>query len=569
MRFVEKVVSALARVVLLAVAIGCVHPLDDPDGNGGVKTSLALSLKNVGVDDPQTKMTAAITQSACTFRGIEGIYIFPFTIVGDGPVTSGKSCMTSPFGFLYSGFDALMSTNNSHLYTVALVPGNTNRVVVYGKAVDSRGGSTVVFNRRNGVLTPSGLDNPTTSDDISFSLECILDNAALLSYNGLITDILDALNGVATALQTYSNISAIQDLLTLVSRGNQILGCSYQTFYNIQQEILNALIVIGNNQSGPEIEEALTVIGDAMDPYAVALSALRNASVSSLIPEGAVGFWWNGKQFVRLINGVNIALVDPGSYCYPPSLWYYANSKVKTSRESAVTELYTESNTWGTILAGYEGGGTVFSDTRAVAVNDQLQYGVGLMDLSVTAAASNNDEIVAALGCPLTGVIYGSQRDVDFSFTPQSSSSVRFVYDTVIETDDQHPNALSTTTAVEIETLLLPTLPSLGENDKFYFALEFQNTTNSTLQCQQGDILPRCKFYLVGELDISDGVQPQNETLSSIIVRDRKTVVEAVAVSLKKAYNTVPDLRSPQLEIGILAEMKWTQITPESVKLNL
>ena len=64
MRFVEKVVSALAGVVLLAVAIGCVHPLDDPDENGGVKTSLALSLKNVGVDDPQTKMTAAITQSA-------------------------------------------------------------------------------------------------------------------------------------------------------------------------------------------------------------------------------------------------------------------------------------------------------------------------------------------------------------------------------------------------------------------------------------------------------------------------------------------------------------------------
>ena len=36
---------------------------------------------------------------------------------------------------------------------------------------------------------------------------------------------------------------------------------------------------------------------------------------------------------------------------------------------------------------------------------------------------------------------------------------------------------------------------------------------------------------------------------------------------LANAYNTVPDLRDPQLELGVVAEMDWIQVTPGGIKL--
>ena len=107
----------------------------------------------------------------------------------------------------------------------------------------------------------------------------------------------------------------------------------------------------------------------------------------------------------------------------------------------------------------------------------------------------------------------------------------------------------------------VPTLVLETAVDKpVHFALEFKNTTGYTRYCQQGDILPRCKFYLAGTLDPPIG--------GSVFSQDHKTTVSIRIESLRNAYNTVPDLHDPQLEIGIETEMKWTQITPQSIILD-
>ena len=86
---------------------------------------------------------------------------------------------------------------------------------------------------------------------------------------------------------------------------------------------------------------------------------------------------------------------------------------------------------------------------------------------------------------------------------------------------------------------------------------------------QQGAILPNCKFYLAGELIWANATQPGTENLYSIFSQDHKTTVTVRIESLKKAYNTVPDLHDPQLEIGIEAEMKWVPVTPQSITIDL
>lgn len=153
-------------------------------------------------------------------------------------------------------------------------------------------------------------------------------------------------------------------------------------------------------------------------------------------------------------------------------------------------------------------------------------------------------------GCPLTGIIVGDQKDVDFRFMPGTGPS-RYIYDNVID------GALKIgSTAPYTQTLVLET----AAGSPVHIALEFRNTTGYTLHCQQGDILPRCKFYMAGVLDApSEG---------SVFSKDHKTSVTVRINTLDSAYTTVPDLHSPQLEIGLVAEMKWNQITPQTLVLD-
>ena len=48
---------------------------------------------------------------------------------------------------------------------------------------------------------------------------------------------------------------------------------------------------------------------------------------------------------------------------------------------------------------------------------------------------------------------------------------------------------------------------------------------------------------------------------------DYKTTVYVRVSELGNAYNTVPDLRDPQLELGVVAEMDWMQVEPGGIKL--
>ena len=111
-------------------------------------------------------------------------------------------------------------------------------------------------------------------------------------------------------------------------------------------------------------------------------------------------------------------------------------------------------------------------------------------------------------------------------------------------------------------TLVLQTDPY----EPVHFALEFKNNTGTTLDCQQGEILPLCKFYVAGVLDPSEGSGAPS--LHSVFHQDYYTSVKVGINNLKNAYNTVPDLHSPQLEIGLYVDMAWMQLTPKSIQLE-
>lgn len=512
--------------------------------------SIAMSLGNV---QSPTKMTGVITQDGGVFRGVERLWMIPFATEESQEVVSGDSRLGGSnvsLGTMGINKGDIVANNNSHLFRSAFVPTGMNRVLTYGKAPDEGESASKESKHRHGVLIPNGIDDPSGSSAISFALEPVLqsgDNDEFLEAQNTADGLLDELNVVMSLMGSSQNAS-ILNIFDAVKRENRILACSYPAFDQIRNEIQTALLRIPF-ESMALIEE-ISRISQAVSTFSAALSAAgSDFPVAYGIPEGSFGFWWNGKAFVRLINGVNISLVDPASYCYPPGLWYYANSSIKTSEDEEVKNAYVATNlTWDDILIRYDGGDRVNMLTQSVAVTNPLQYGVALLELSLDTPGSEAASHIA--DCPLTGIIIGDQKDVDFGFVPGQGPS-RYVYDNVIDGVIKIGE-----TGKNTQTLLLES----AVNTTVHFALEFRNNTGYTRNCQQGDILPRCKFYIAGELEAPSG--------GSVFSKDHKTTLRVRVNSLRNAYTTVPDLHSPQLEIGLVAEMKWNQITPQSLVLD-
>ncbi len=505
-------------------------------------------------------MDAIITQDVAPFRGIEQVYVIPFQTASAGPVVAESTRLGNGNVNIHNptlGQSDLIA-NNYHLYEFASVPLKTNRVLAYGKAPDSGNVSTKEGKRKNGVLTPSKLTDPNTlPGGISFSLEPIIetgDTDELTAINTTSYNLIAKLNDLVEVLQA-SDDAEIRALLDVFTFKDQISACSYQTLYSLQLPILNAL---------QSVEDANPETINAVMTKLSALQAARNAAgkdfpASYGIPEGTIGMWWNGYRFVKTIPDVNISLVPANLYCYPPSLWYYANSQVKTSNDDSVNQEYNKPQanpTWGDILTHY-GETSVTAATRSVAIVDQMQYGVGVVEFRFLPLEGN---AVSAANCPLTGIIIGDQMDVDYRFAPKSSKSL-FVYDNTIS------GITLGGTSQYIQVLVLPTAP----DQIVHFALEFQNKTSSTFQCQQGTVPLDAKFYLAGKLmpySPDSGItKPEDEDIVSVFNSDHKTTVYIKVNDLNKAYNVVPDLRDPQLELGVVAEVDWMQVEPGGIKL--
>ena len=564
-----KLLFAEIRIGLLLMLLACVAvSCRDSLAESGIKgPSLALSLKNVRAEQSAaTKMATDVTQTNGFFRGIEQVYIIPFS-TNAAPVQPGDSRLGGDNVILANaaiGVTGLVANNNSRLFDNVIMPMGMDRVLAYGKAPDEGEGASKSSKHRYGSLIAKGLDNPSGADAISFSLEPILSTGENGELSELFTrtdEILEKLNDIIYLIR-QSNNTLIQSIYHTVKRENQIQSCSYVVFDRIRTEIQTALLAIPNDAS--VINDKIQ-INLAVNTFSSVLSSVGTTFPASYgIPDGAMGFWWNGEEFVRLIGGVNIALVDPASYCYPPCLWYFANSPLQTTISDEFRTQYVPGNAeWDDILAFYSDGHTVHAGTHSAAIVDPLQYGVGMMELSL--GTPDSEVSALAYGCPLTGIIIGDQKNVDFRFQPVTAPAVynpaRYIYDNI--TGELKIGK----TDASIQTLVLQTI----EDATIHFALEFQNNTSTTLHCQQGDILPWSKFYLAGELNPHEGTQPEGEsqTLMSTFYKDRKTSVSIRIKSIRNAYNTVPDLHDPQLEIGIVTEMKWTPITPQSIILHL
>lgn len=280
------------------------------------------------------------------------------------------------------------------------------------------------------------------------------------------------------------------------------------------------------------------------------------------LPDGAAVIRWNGTGFQPVADNIDGA-ASVGRFCYPPKLWYYANTTLRTSDEEMDSYYTPTRNTWNDILMEYRTGIAVAGDTKSVALEAPLQYSTGMLVCTVSASESSLDDgdgdpntrfSATGTNFPVTGVIIGSQKELGYDFTPKSGGEQYFMYD----------NRISGVYLTSQESAPLQALVSqTPEGDNVYFCLELKNQCGKAFTGASGEIVPGGTFYLVGSLDMP----PAESGFRSVFIQDCATTVSCSITSLAHALNAIPDLENPRLTLGIQTGINWIQSTSSYILL--
>ena len=523
---------------------------------------------------PTTRMSAAVVQEeGQRYRGINMRHIVPFAIGSADKVTS--SDMPKAFQVFGDG-EKLVDTRAYYYYDNCNLMSGVNAFLCYGRAPQASTDKHV-----NGSIVETFPIDMTTKD-IRFSLESISTNTihptatALANYmtaianakgkDGDDNDVAwkDAPN--ATLRVMYLNfVNKIEE-----DSGGEPLPGSATNIYAYTQTLKSALNDLTlSDATDIAIRTAIIAVIDTYN------NEWNGFPASIGLPDGAAVIRWTGTAFEPQVNTTTLADVNGiNRYAYPAELYYYGNSRIYTSSIDKRKEKYTNRE-WAAILGDYEhADGVVSSSTTAVAIKEPLQYGVAHVQiiLKKTDSSSLTDAEGTAIPVgsetfPLTGVIIGGQLPVSFDFTPTtaypiySEADMKFIYDNQLPTLCLSSSADATQSQF-INTLVLQTY----DKKKVPVALELTNNSGGKFKGLGGDILNETKFYLVGEIDPDEFKDdPREEIRDRVFTQDYTTTLNMKVTGLEKAYNVVPNLLSPRLEMGIELVPKWVATTPEEV----
>ena len=590
---------ALATPLFLSSCSSSDDIADAPSTNNSetVKTSFTLSVGIPGGGSsnakPMTRMGEDITQAQGkpVFRGMDNMTLIPFT-TGAAITTSDNRAGNTNINLPNATVNTLLSTQitttgNAHVYTDVSVPVGVASFLFYGKAVDATAGtdaSTPADMFKYGSLTTAGL-SAGAPKDISFSPKQIYSTGTADAKAKSLATYLTTIAGSSytDAQSTEHKWSAViadaqgqgSALVTLYKNFTSLTAGSSASVQEAVQELytsLNSLLTGNQTDVNKGIINAIITnikAGATVDDGTVALNADYTGFPENInLPDGAVTVKFENGAFTAqtsatyTTDGTQVAALS--DYVYPANLWYRANTLIKTS-DKVLTDKYVDGTAWDAILANYDGDGVVKNSTASIALNDQIQYAVGRLKMTVKAAASTlkdgNDEDVAVPteGFPVSAVLIGDQRKVDFQFAPIKTEKQYTIYDKELT----GINA-TTTGSTANNTLVLETPADENVN----VLLELTNNTGKRFKGKNGYIPAGAKFYLLGTLTPSEGKingQPSTD-IKQVFKQDYVTTANLSINTndgsdhdkgLGAAYNVIPDLRTPALSIGLSVDLTW------------
>ena len=344
------------------------------------------------------------------------------------------------------------------------------------------------------------------------------------------------------------------------------------------------------------------------------------------IPDGAAQLQFDATTGKFEYLDPNQALANPGNsfnpnnYLYPSEIAYYVNSPLRTTSLDVTTNDYpngvnpwdddtTSGNKWE--VKSWQANSRVQSNTRGIAVRNNINYGVALLESKIAIASGltnfkdnksaktgdANDNLIPTNNhhLSLNGILVGGQiNSVDWQFLPKTSTGSEFIY--VVYDDAISSGTIPTPTGNENYTLVLDNYNKTLADDAqstVRVALEFKNEGDPFWG--KDNIVPKDGiFYLIAELPVatatsasvlalpnwpadagkyaippvygvdseavpSGKVAGHSKQINRVFIQNFVTSVTFTLGenSLKNAYVTVPNLASTQMSLGLSVDLAW------------
>ena len=511
----------------------------------------------VSVGNSEHKPPQALTRNSGVpeFQGMDLLVTIPYHTNGAN-VTANDAPLIDLVGVDEQNLAKEYETEKYNTYYVdrCYLMTGTDRMLVYGKAKPAHEDESY-DPKVHGQLSPLPTTRKNTAD-IQFSLTSIRESTEAHSdASALATYMTNIAN--TTGWSTTDDPTLKSYYLDFIRMGSEGAGLMSGAAANIKAFVTALKTLLTGNDA------LSTAIKTNIDANSTIASNTYPRSLG--LPDGAAAIRWTGSQFevkttttqLDNINGIN-------RYTYPAELMFFVDSPIRTSAKEVSKTVYQENTkTWSAFLNdNYTGSTAVNTNTKAVAVENPIQYGVGRLDLTLTtmnATLRDAKDIVVTTNAnmttlPLIGVIIGGQHTVGFNMKPQGQQTDvdgRFIYDTNIIGGNK------------TSTLVLQSY----DNEKVPVILEFKNDTKHAFTGKDGTVYPGARFYLIGMIDPAEKKEVGKDYTNRVFTQDYITTMSMSVVSLAKAYTCMPDLLAPRLEIGVQVVTKWIQATTTNVEL--
>ncbi len=535
-----------------------------------VKTQFAISIPISG-NQAGTRMDPDGAPNSGVFKGIKDIHLYPISTAS----VTASSTISTPITLTdisVDGLDQTGSGGNFHgkVYADVAIPVGTKAFLFYGEISDEKGGD----------LTPS-YGTSGTPANISFSLVPIQATTTFSTLNDTQgTAVLTALNGIIGVLVTQENAASTAShpsathLNALLQSFQSLKAGSANSVRAFVQKMYNQLTDIGTNYSATtyttpvqtKIAEYFTVSGTG--PYTLTWKVDNTFPNNIDLPDGAIGLscTTNVFSFASVTVGGN-PQPELNTYVKPASLFYTVNTPIHTSTAAQLAN-YASQSTWAGVVGLYNNDTEVKSSTRGVVLDRPIQYGVGRLKSQVVLAnttlnandanGGNLEVTVPGAGYPVTGILIGNQMDVQWNFEPTTAGTQYTIYDPV-----QTGGAVKawTTASAANYTLALQT----KKDEVIRVVVELVNDGDD-FYGEANQLIPTgSKFYLAAQIDptatsgVTGNDAANDDAKNRVFCQDVETVINFTVGtnSLKHAYNTIPDLRSPKMELGLSVDLTW------------
>lgn len=552
----------------------------NPGETKAVKAQFALNIPRA---NGGTRMSDVNTQAKQNFLGMQDVRLYAFKTE---PNASSSSVAT----FALANIDGITTAASSKIYSDVSVPVGTTHFLFYAHAPQ---GTTTVTNADNftkGVLNfAAGTDNATATNDISAALVGVKG-----TDNGSADKLLAVLNAVArvdkwsTAAETTELGKLYKNFITLKAGSANSIRLALQDLYNALGGVTtgsdaDAKTIANNIRTAIKTGDVFTVTEQTNKTFAITTTNTYPKNVN--LPDGAVQlsyakatktFSYAGKSDLT-----GIQQLDAANICFPASIYYFQSSDIAaTAAELDNTAWPKTTSDWtsNTVAPWLKDGAagwtaSVQPTTRSIAMRKNINYGVANLATTVKCGAetladnvdfevSKPNEFTGTVtvpteGFPVTGLLIGGQpTKVGFNFQPASDDAFDYtIYDNNL-TNIVAKNGTASTTNY---TIVLPNdkgRTATEDQNKVNVAIELTNNSGVAFRGADGIIPAGAKFYLVGKLE------PKTKALTgvdkpAVFMSDYMTTMNLTITSLKNAYNTIPDLRSTKLQLGLSVDLDW------------